>query len=515
MQINYKANPTAQRFHASNKVVRGFMGPVGNGKSVACIMEILRLAHAQEPNVDGIRKTRWIAIRNTVPELRTTTLNTWKQWVPEVICPITMHPVIIAKMDQPLQDGTRIQMEVIFLAIDHPDTTRKLLGAEVSGIWINEAKELAYSVVTRSRERIGRYPARVDGYNVTDAESACTRKCVLMDTNPPNDDHWWYQLAEVGHLKRTKQNEIDNANVEVAELFDFFRGPTPLLKQKDGSFITNPKAENINNLPGGHQYYLDMIAGNTEDHINVMVLGNYGSIVDGRAVYPQYNDRIHCPEEGVKPIRGLSIGLGWDFGLDSTVVIGQLTSTGQMRVFDELCADGMTVRQFARDVVKPHLATYYKDFTIAFSIGDPSGHNTTANSESEAKGAIGILNDDYEGEALELGFRTEPAPGNNNIVKRLDAVVGFLTKMVDAGEPGYLLDSKCNMLRKGKNGAYKFKKILMRGEERYHNKPDKNEYSHPADAEQYLALGFLHGYNYDVGEEEEYEHPKLANDKWY
>lgn len=508
MQINYTANATAAKFHASNKIVRGFMGPVGNGKSVACIMEILRISHAQEPNEQGIRKTRWAIIRNTSPELRTTTLNTWRQWVPEAICPITMHPVIIAKMDQPLADGTRIQMEVIFLALDRPGDERKLLSLEVTGVFINESRELSYGVIKAARERIGRYPAEIDGY--TNSEP-CTRKCLLMDTNPPSDDHWWYQLAENGYLKKTPTSEIEFAKSETERVFDFFRGSAPLIKQKDGSYLPNPHAENVSHLPGGHQYYLDMIAGNTEDHINVMVLGNYGTIIDGNPVYPQYNDRVHCPEGGVKPIKGLPIALGWDFGLTPAVAIGQLTSTGQLRIVGELCAEDMSIRQFARDVVKPYLATHFKDYNITFSIGDPSG---SARGDSEARAAMGILNDDYEGELLELGFQTEPAPSNVP-TKRIDAVVGFLTKMVDRGEPGYLLDSKCEMLRKGKNGAYKYRRLLVRGEERFHNTPDKNDYSHIADAEQYLALGYLHGYGYDTGEDEEYEHLRLANEKWY
>ena len=34
--------------------------------------------------------------------------------------------------------------------------------------------------------------------------------------------------------------------------------------------------------------------------------------------------------------------------------------------------------------------------------------------------------------------------------------------------------------------------------DRYHDKPDKNDYSHPADAEQYVCLGYLEGYDYDI-----------------
>ena len=50
------------------------------------------------------------------------------------------------------------------------------------------------------------------------------------------------------------------------------------------------------------------------------------------------------------------------------------------------------------------------------------------------------------------------------------------------------------MLRKGKIGGYQYKRVQVSGEARYKDKPDKNKYSHPADAEQYMALGFAGGY---------------------
>jgi len=501
--IVYKAEPTASRFHNSPAVCRGFMGPVGNGKSVTCVTEIIRLAHDQWPNCDGIRKSRWAIIRNTNPELRSTTLNTWKQWCPEEIAPITLSPMIISKMNEPLSDGTRVEMEVIFLALDLDKDVRKLLSLELTGAFINEAREISFGVVKAARERIGRYPSVVDGYTDTDTYTAprdakgklqpCKRKALLMDTNPPDDDHWWYQLAEDGYRKGTRPEQLEFAKSETARIFEFFRGPAPLIKNPDGSYDPNPLAENIDHLPEGHDYYLDMIAGSEESHVNVMVMGNYGHLVTGKPVYPEYNDKLHCPEQGIVPLKGVPIGLGWDFGLTPSCVIGQITSLGQLLILKELFSEDMGVRQFARDVVKPCLSVEFKGFEIAFSLGDPSG---IARGESEAKSAIGILNDEYvvndDGDLivpLDMGFHTEGAPTNSPAL-RLDAVKHFLTKLVSGGYAGYVLNKTCKYLRKGKMGGYKYKKIQLSGEDRYNLTPDKNIFSHPADAEQYLALGF-------------------------
>ena len=511
-QIKYIASPTGGKFHASDKIVRGFMGPVGNGKSVTCINELHRLAVLQEPNCDGIRKTRWAIIRNTVPELRTTTLNTFKQWIPEELCPITMHPMITGTARYPLKDKTKVEAEFLFLALDRPDDVKKLLSLELTGVFINEAREIPYAVVKGARERIGRYPAQVDGYidkgdykaprDENGQYQPCTRKALLMDTNPPEDDHWWYQLAEEGSLKENRSPEAKKA---VAEIFDFFRGPPPLIKEGE-EYKPNPKAENISFLPGGYKYYKDMIAGNSADHIHVMVLGNYGTIKDGKPVYPQYNDQIHCPDKPLGVIEDLPIGLGWDFGLTPACVIGQMTETGQLRVISELVSESMGARQFARDVVKPFLQRNFYGIEIAFSYGDPAGNNR---GEGEGKTAIGILNDDFidneDGDVvqpLNMGFETEPAP-TNDPTKRIDAVESFMTKMVDGGQPGYLLSKKCSVLRKGKIGGYQYKRVQVSGEARFRDKPDKNKYSHPADAEQYMALGFVGGYV--INSEDDYD----------
>ena len=358
-QINYTASPTAAKFHNSPKIVRGFKGPVGNGKSVCCVNELHRLAVLQAPNDHGIRKSRWIIVRNTSLELRTTTVKTFQQWIPEEVCPLVFHPMISGVLKYNLGDETSIEAEFLFLAMDKPDDVKKVLSLEITGGFINEAREIPYAVVKAVRERIGRYPSQIDGYTDVYDESGkltydapkerdengkpllnddkspkyipCTRKSLLMDTNPPEDDHWWYQLAEDGCLRTNKTPEAKRG---VSEIFGFFRGPSPFLLV-NGEYLDNPDAENIKFLPGGYKYYRDMLAGNTEDHINVMVMGNYGTIKDGKPVYPQYNDRIHRPEKALGVIEGLPIGLGWDGGLTPSCIIGQQTDRGQLRIIAE------------------------------------------------------------------------------------------------------------------------------------------------------------------------------------
>ena len=89
-EINYTASPTMVKFHNSDAFVRSLFGPIGSGKSVACVIEMLRISfQVQEPQYDdpkypfGVRKSRWVVVRNTYRELIDTTIQTFFDWYPE------------------------------------------------------------------------------------------------------------------------------------------------------------------------------------------------------------------------------------------------------------------------------------------------------------------------------------------------------------------------------------------------------------------------------------------------
>lgn len=88
MRIVYRASETFKKVHASTALVKAIRGPIGSGKSVGCVLEMFRVAQQQEPNAQGVRKTRWACVRNTYPELKGTVIKTFQTWIPEQICPL-------------------------------------------------------------------------------------------------------------------------------------------------------------------------------------------------------------------------------------------------------------------------------------------------------------------------------------------------------------------------------------------------------------------------------------------
>ncbi len=84
ISLDFSKSPEVYKFLTSNAFVRGMMGPVGSGKSYACAAEVFIRAIQQKPSpIDGVRYTRFVIVRNSYPELKTTTIKTWQDLFPE------------------------------------------------------------------------------------------------------------------------------------------------------------------------------------------------------------------------------------------------------------------------------------------------------------------------------------------------------------------------------------------------------------------------------------------------
>jgi len=124
-----------------------------------------------------------------------------------------------------------------------------------------------------------------------------------------------------------------------------------------------------------------------------------------------------------------------------------------------------------REKLKPLLANKYPGMPILV-IGDPAGQQRA---QTDERSVFDILRQE--------GFRVIPAK-TNSVVARLSAVDSLLTRMAD-GKPALLIDSKCKDLINALRGGYRYK-IKTNGE--VDDKPEKNKYSHIADAFQYACL---------------------------
>jgi hypothetical protein len=182
--IPYEPSPTLFDFHMDDHFVKGVMGPFGSGKSVGMCFEIFLRCQAQLKQEDGKRRSRWAVVRNTKEQLKDTTLRTWLDWFPDGV----MGRYAVSEMTYYLQHGD-IEAEILFRALDKPDDVKKLLSLELTGGFVNEAREVPWAIINGLTGRVGRYPRKADGGSNWNG--------IIMDTNPPDEDHWWYKKFEV------------------------------------------------------------------------------------------------------------------------------------------------------------------------------------------------------------------------------------------------------------------------------------------------------------------------------
>jgi hypothetical protein len=454
--------PTLRAFHNSTARVRGIRGPFGSGKTTACIMELAMRMGLQKPGPDGTRRTRFAIVRNTAPELLSTTIKSFQQWFPEGAGKWSY--------DSPITFTFRrgaVLCEFVFLALDIAADVSKLLSLELTGAYVNEGREVLKEIVDGITGRVGRFPPIRDG--------GATWAGVVLDTNAPDLTHWWAILAERDTSTEYGRQLIESTDTAEAQLraeglllpdqrlFEWFAQPSG----------RSPQAENLENLEPG--YYTRLAAGKDLDWIKVYVDGEYGYQAEGRAVFPQYRDSMHAATEPIEPFRGLPLLLGADWGLTPAAVITQRLPDGRWIAVDEVVTFDTGIVRFA-ELLVTHIGRYYPEFQCE-GWGDPAG---LARAQTDERTVFQIMN-------ARTPWKWRPAP-TNDMQMRLEVVRNALGRIID-GRPGLLVSPKCVMLRRALAGGYRFKQQRTATGVTYLDQPEKTPESHVAEGLQYVLSG--------------------------
>ena len=470
MQLNYiPPGKVAKTFMKDTAFVRGLRGPVGSGKSVTCCMEIMRKAVAQKPNSANIRKSRWAVIRNTNPQLKTTTIKTWRDWFSDDLGKFVWSPPYTHHVCISLGDKTTVELEVIFLALDKQEDIKKLLSLELTGIWVNEAREIPKSIIDACTMRCGRYPSMRDG--------GPSWYGVIMDTNAPAEDHWWGIMSgEVPIPEYLTQDE--QLLLVKPEDWTFYSQPGAMVEKLDASgnligYEPNEDSENRKNLQ--QDYYEKIILGKSPTWVKVYVLNQYQTLLDGKPCFPTFKRETHVAHNPIAPLEGKEILVGLDFGRSPSAVFIQNQHSGRWAILHELIAQDMGAARFAEMLKREIAKQQWEHFDFRF-IGDPAGNQMSQTSELTPFMVLRAS-----------GITAFPA-STNDIFLRLEAVEGVINRMTE-GLPSLSVSPTCTTLISGFEGGYQFKRVWHMGQERYEERPNKNRFSHIHDALQYAMLG--------------------------
>jgi len=217
------------------------------------------------------------------------------------------------------------------------------------------------------------------------------------------------------------------------------------------------------------------MAGKDHDWITVYLDGQYGQLVEGRAVFPQYRDSMHLAAEPLEAVRGIPLTIGADWGRTPAAVVGQRLADGRWIFLSELTTIDTGAVRFA-ELLVAHVRQNYPNHD-AEGFGDPAG---LARSQNNDDSVFDIMR-------ARTPWRWRPAP-SNDVDMRLEVVRNTLSRLVD-GKPAILISPRCSMLRRALAGGYRYKQQRTGIGISVSESPEKNEFSHVADALQYALSG--------------------------
>lgn len=438
---------------------RWILGPFGSGKSVGSQWDIPRRAAAQKPSTqDGRRKTRWAVIRNTMPQLRDTTMKTFFDWFPNGSLGYYKE---LGKTYY-IKQGD-IDSEVLFRALDDPTDVKNLLSLELTGAYINEFRDVHREIVEALDGRIGRYPRMNEG--------GPSWVGMWGDSNMPTEGTYWERTLE-GYSPDDMKTKKPNG-------WAVFKQPPGMLRLADGSYVENPQAENLENLPPG--YYTHLIKGKTDEFIRVFVMCEYGRSLGGKPVHPMFNRDAHVAKSVLVPNPANLLLISADFGLTPAIVLKQQDAFGRVLTFDEIVTFGMGIERAIETKLLPLLRNKYDGFEC-FVTGDPSGGSGSQADEVSCA--------DVFRRYARKGLGRVKLAWSNNPVHRQGATDSFLSRLVDRGMPAYQIDPGCEWLIQALSGKYCFKKFK---DGRESAEVEKNDWSHIGDANQYGDMYFERG----------------------
>jgi hypothetical protein len=496
-RIAFDASPTCYRFLQDSSFVTGITGPLGSGKSVTSVAKAGKVACEQAPDTDGYRKTRGLVIRNTYPELLSTTINTWKEVFDEAHCgPIHYsHPITHHIVRPPEGDTPGIDMEVLFLALDKPGDIRHLKSLDATWAWVNEASEVPFEVVDMLTGRVGRYPPK--------EPVPATWAGIFMDTNATDDQNWWHRVAEMKGGPDLTAVNIDGTVLDLS--WSFYQQPPAALEVSDEGgtvkciepgyqdmdcegvpvlgaggrlWVVNPAAENLKYLRKG--YYHQQITNKSLEWIQRFMQAKHVYMVDGKAWVPEYSDQMMARSLTVNPdlplIGGIDCGGGT---LNPAAVIGQRGLYGDWRTLSELSVFDVGINRFS-EMLHAHLAQKYPGLALPTFYLDPAARTRDEVYEIAVQEHL-----------RSRGFKVMLAPTNDPVTRR-DALALPMSRLIrlENGNtiPGFLVDKDCVTLRAALAGKWHRKRMNVGGLERYTDRPEKNAFSHVGDASGYMCM---------------------------
>lgn len=434
------------------------------------------MASLQAPSPDGIRRTRAVVVRNTMPQLKDTTLVSWGYWFKDGTAGHWNATDKIFTM----RFGD-IECIVMFRALDTPDDVARVLSLEINFAIVDEFVEVPRAVIDALSARCGRY-RQPDGTPVTIWG-------MWGSSNPGTEDIWWFDYLHGETVRKGLKDKPAQLVYDQALIERFDTLPNATYYHQPSGFSVD--AENLENLPGGtrdnpeggRRYYTNGAKNKSEIWIRQFIDAEWGFSITGKAVVSTFRADLHVAKRPLQYNPFLPLIVGLDPGITgSAMILGQLDFDGRLKVFAELVQQGLGAERLIKERLVPLLRARFPDIQTVTIAPDPAAGNRTQTDE----GSVVKVFKQHFNVVIET---------NNRLPLRLDAIDHYASQLIE-GYPALQIDPSCVTLIRALKGGWRYamdvKKDILKGAD-----PEKNQYSHPGDAFGYLCRYFHRGMQRD------------------
>ena len=467
--FHFDAWTEAAKFVTSNRTVDYIQGPIGSGKTKALCIRLMRHAQEQDKSPkDGLRYTRFAVVRNTMPDLKRSTIRTWLETFPEDIYGRFIYG---AFMGHKISFGD-VRSEFDFLSLDKADDVKKLRSTEYTGIAFNELPFIEKELFDEADSRL-RYPPTEHCALQPNGKRDPRWRGVLADGNAPDEDHWLALMTgQVDPPPGASPDEL--VKYQWPPEWGLYMQPSALVETFDQrgvltGYEINPNAENLKNLPS--DYYDRQLRGKSRAWIDSRLMNRVALVVEGNPVWPMFRREFHVAREALKPVPGHEVLVGLDFGRVHPAALFAQDVGQRLFIQHEILGFNEPATQFAPRV-KRFLTQNYPGYHVRF-VGDPKGQDKGQQTQQSS----------YDIFAAE-GMKVTPAPVKMNDIETRTEAVAYAFNDNPSGIPYMTISPVCRTLVVGCAGRY-----FLTREDKGELKPDKGKYSHLCDALQYLVLG--------------------------
>lgn len=339
VHLEYTASPTISKFILSDKFYAVCCGGRGAGKTTGALMRAIKRANMVDPKYWPLR---WAVVRDTRKNIGLTVARSIRKWCPEPYAKWRGKP------EEPESATIWIKGKAVvhfdFFGVNSPGDHDRFQSYEASGgIWLEEPCPLATNT---------EFVASGIAESVLAAAQTSVRggpnPSIQISMNPPSADHWTAQLFHLPGFEAAGDLE--------AEMPEEARYQRSVIRANADIFMVPPtECAAERETPGYTERNRQiLLATGRGDLYARLVEGRVGFANVGEKVTPEFHGGHLAP--GLSVIPNIPFLLAFDFGLNATCIVSQISPQGYLLIHKAWTRDNAGMKQLIEQDVHPWLA---------------------------------------------------------------------------------------------------------------------------------------------------------------